>query len=253
MALRQLGAVRAEDHRHVRIGRKLRAEGRQHVHLPRRVVQVVVAADHVRHAHVHVVDHDAEVVGRRAVAARDHQVVEFLVAEHHPAMHQVLDHDLAVERVLEADDRVDARPRVGAVAPAPVVARLLLARHLLRAQLVELFLGAVAAVRLALRQQLPDHLAISREALRLVVRALVRREAQPLHALEDHPHRLLGRALAVGVLDPQDEAPAVAPRMQPAEQRRAHAADMEHPGRARGETGDDRHGDPSGSIEGRES
>ena len=44
--------------------------------LARGVVQVVVAADHVGDAHVVVVDHHGEVVGRRAVGAQQDQVVE---------------------------------------------------------------------------------------------------------------------------------------------------------------------------------
>ena len=41
------------------------------------VVQVVVAADHVRDAHVVIVDDDREIVGRRAVGAQQDQIVEF--------------------------------------------------------------------------------------------------------------------------------------------------------------------------------
>ena len=51
------------------------------VDLARRVVDVVVAADHVRDAHVEVVDHHAEVVGRHAVGAQDHEVVELAVRD----------------------------------------------------------------------------------------------------------------------------------------------------------------------------
>ena len=242
VALGELGAVRPEDHRHMRVDRDLRAERGEHVHLSRRVVEMIVAADDMRDAHVGVVHHHAEVVGRRTVAARDHEVVELAVAEHHAPVHEVLHHHLALERVAEADHRIDAGPRVGAVAPAAVVARLLLARHLLGAQLLELFLGAVAAVSLALGEPLRDHFLVAWEARRLEIRALVVREAEPLHALEDHPHRLVRRALTVGVLDAQDELAAVPAGVQPGKEGRADAADVQHAGRARGETGDDAHG-----------
>ena len=56
--------------------RQRRAERAEDVDLPRRVVDVVVAADDVRDAHVEVVDDDAEVVGRHAVGAQDHEIVE---------------------------------------------------------------------------------------------------------------------------------------------------------------------------------
>ena len=62
-----------------------------------------------------------------------------------------------------------------------------------------------------------NDLAIAVETLRLEVRALVGIEAEPRHAVEDHTHRLFRGALAVGVLDAQDELAARAARVQPAE------------------------------------
>jgi hypothetical protein len=51
---------RAEDHRQVAEVRQRRAERAVDVDLPRRVVDVVVAAQHVRDAHVDVVDDHAK-------------------------------------------------------------------------------------------------------------------------------------------------------------------------------------------------
>ena len=42
---------------------------------------MIVAADDVRDPHVEVVDDDAEVVGRRAVGTRDHEIVELGVGD----------------------------------------------------------------------------------------------------------------------------------------------------------------------------
>ena len=92
------------------------------------------------------------------------------------------------------------------------------------------------------RQPLLDHLAVTRIALGLVERPLVRVQAEPVHAVQDHLHGFGRRTLAVGVLDAQDEYAAVAARVQPAEQRRAHAADVQQAGRARGESGAYGHG-----------
>ena len=72
------------------------------VDLPRRVVDVVVAADHVRDVHVEVVDHHAEVVGRHAVGAQQHEVVELGVGKRDRPLHQVVPADLAFLRGLEA-------------------------------------------------------------------------------------------------------------------------------------------------------
>ena len=209
---------------------------------------MIVAADHVRDAHVLVVDDHAEVVGGRAVRARDDEIVELGVLERHGAVHQVFDHDGAVQRILEAHDRLHAGTRLGAIAAKAGIARLFLARGLLRAHVVQLLLRAVAVIGSAGGEHLRDHFAIAIEALGLVVRALVRVEPQPLHAFEDHAHGLVGGALAVRVFDAQDEFAAVAARLQPAEKRRAHAADVQQAGGAWSEAGYYRHRGADGSI-----
>ena len=89
----------------MRVHRRGGAECLEHVHLPRGVVEVIIATDDVRDAHVEVIDHHAEVVGRRAVGARDDEVIELGVLERDRSVHQVLDHDRAVQRILEAHDR----------------------------------------------------------------------------------------------------------------------------------------------------
>ena len=62
--------------------------------------EMVVAADDVGDAHVVVVDHDGQHVGRRAVRAQQHEVVEILVLPDHAALDRVLDHRLALRRRL---------------------------------------------------------------------------------------------------------------------------------------------------------
>jgi hypothetical protein len=77
--------------------------------------------------------------------------------------------------------------------------------------------------------------------LALVKGPLVVIEAEPLHAVENRRQRLGRRALAVRVLDAQYERAAVPARVEPAEERRAHAADVQHAGRARREAGSNGH------------
>jgi hypothetical protein len=79
VTLAELLAVGPEDHRQVREARHGGAERMVDVDLARRVVDVVVAADHVGDAHVDVVDDDREVVRRVAIGADLHEVVELLV------------------------------------------------------------------------------------------------------------------------------------------------------------------------------
>ena len=64
-------------------------------------------------------------------------------------------------------------------------------------------------------------------------------EPKPAQAVEDRLHRLRRRAFAVGVLDAQQELAADVLGVEPVEQRRARAADVQEAGRGGGETGDD--------------
>ena len=105
VALGELVAVGPEDHRHVAVLGQFGAERAQDVDLARRVVHVVVAADHVADLHVPVVDDDAEVVGRRAVGARDDQVVEFVVADRDRALDHVVPGHVAIDRIAKAHHR----------------------------------------------------------------------------------------------------------------------------------------------------
>src|SRR3546814_5125392 len=61
--------------------------------------------------HVVVVDHHRQHVGRGAVGAQQHHVVELVVAHGDRALNQVLDGRLAVLRHPEAHDRIDAGGR----------------------------------------------------------------------------------------------------------------------------------------------
>ena len=164
------------------------------------------------------------------------------VLERDVAVDHVLDDHDALDGIPEAHDRIDARARLGAMPARAVVARILLGGELLVAHLLQLFLGAVAAIRVACLQELREHFAVPVHAPRLVERALVVAQPQPLHAVQDHLRRFVGGALAVGVLDAQDELAAMTARIQPGEQRRAHAADVQQTGRTRRKAGTDGHG-----------
>jgi hypothetical protein len=104
VALAELGAVRAVDQRDMGVGRlgpAHRADDRQ---LAEGVVEMVVAADDVGDAHVVIVDHHRQHVGRRAVGAEQDEIVELGVLDGDPALDLVVDRRLALARRLEADD-----------------------------------------------------------------------------------------------------------------------------------------------------
>ena len=202
---------------------------------------MVVAANDMGDAHVVIVDDDGEHVGRIAVGAQQHEIVEILVGEGDAALHLVVDDGLAVLARAQADRRRHARRRLGgvAVAPAAVVARRQAGEPLLLAHFGKFFRRAIAAIGVAGLQQLHRGFAVARDAGELVDDLAVPIEFEPAQAVEDRLDRLRRRALAVGVLDAQQELAADVLGVEPVEQRRARPADMQEAGGRGRETGDD--------------
>src|SRR5262249_46527135 len=116
----------------------------------------------------------------------------------------------------------------------PVVLGRLAPLELRLASGLELLGTAETAIGLSLRQEAIRACRVAREALALEVgpvgaadvRPLVPVEADPSEPLEDRLDRLGRRALAMGVLDPKDEGPAVVAGEEVVEERRARAADV---------------------------
>ena len=131
------------------------------------------------------------------VGAQDHEALDVLVVELDRAVHAVGERGLS-RRHLEAD----------------------------RAAVFE---------GLSARQQLARGGAVAIEPLRLEVRrmraadfgALIPVDAEPAQAVENAGDHLGLRALDVGVFDAKDEGAAVTAGVEPVEQRRAGAADVE--------------------------
>ena len=111
VALAELGAVGPVDQRHVGVGRLGPAHRLDDRQLAEGVVEMVVAADDVGDAHVVIVDHDCEHIGRRAVRAQQDEVVELGVLHGHAALDLVVDDRLALAWRLEADDQRRLRLR----------------------------------------------------------------------------------------------------------------------------------------------
>jgi hypothetical protein len=242
--LRQLGPVGPVDQRNVGEHRRLPAAGLVEHRLPEGVGQVVVAADDVGDAHVVIVDHHRQHVGWGTVGAEQDEIVELLVGDGHLALDGVVDGH-AARRLgrLDADHRLHAGRGLGrvAIAPAAVVAHRPALRLGAGAHLLQLLGGAVAAVRLAGGQQLARHLGVTVDSLRLEHRIAVPVEPEPAQAVDDGVNGGLGGPCAVGVLDAQQEPPAVMAGEQPVEIGGARAANVQEAGRRRRKTGDDGH------------
>ncbi len=220
-----------------------------------RVRDVIVAADHVGDAHVHVVGHHAQVIGGLAVRAEQHEVFELRGVEADLAVHGVGERDGALVGHAEAD---------GAWRAGRFTASYLFGRQLERgvragvgrrlaafggvAQRARLLGRAVVEVGVAAAHELLGNLAVTVVPLRLEVRSVgpahirpfVPGQPEPAEPVEDARHHLVRGALGVGVLDPQDERAAMPTREQPIEQRGTRAAHVQVAGGGWGET--DTHG-----------
>ena len=96
------------------------------------------------------------------------------------------------------------------------------------------------AIGQALLEDRLGRLPMQRQALGLAV-LFVPAEIQPAQPFEDGIERGFGVALDVGVVDAQDHGAAVAAGVQPVEDERARAADVEK-ARGRGRKADSKHG-----------
>ena len=226
------------DQRQVRPDRDLPAERLVDQGLAGGVVEMIVAANHVGHAHVVVIDHHGQVIGRRTVGAQQDQVVQILVLEPDVPLHLVGHHRVAGLRTLQAHDKGAVRGVVGGdVAPGRTDHPALGPRRL--ALGVQLLRRHVVAIGFAAGQELVHGGAMQVGPGGLEHRRLVGLKAQPLQALEDDAHGGLGGALAIGVLDAQKELSAGASGVKPVEKRRAGRANMHRASGRGGDPGDD--------------
>src|ERR1019366_5943425 len=94
--------------------------------------------------------------------------------------------------------------------------------------------GREVAVRQSLVEDRLRRFPMHRQALGLAI-LLVPSEIQPAQTIEDGIERSLRIALDVGIVDAQDHRAAVMARVEPVEDERARAADMEKAGGRRRE------------------
>src|SRR5919112_218360 len=162
------------------------------------------APDHVRDPHLQIVDDDGEVVRRGAVGLPDHEVL------HAPERH------LPPQLI----DEATATPGRAEVEPSPP-------------RLIRALVGEIGI------QQTRGGSLVEFPTLALAVRALVEREPEPGEVFELRPLELGSAPLPVGVLDTEDQIPAVMSGEEIIEERGARTAEVEEPRRARGEANPD--------------
>ena len=98
--------------------------------------------------------------------------------------------------------------------------------------------GAETGIDETLRLEQFERFRVTRSALRLNDRLVVRRQAEPGQVLENAADKLRAAAAGVEILDPQQEFPAARPRLAMAQRRRKGMAQMQPSRRRGGETCD---------------
>src|SRR6516164_9063707 len=196
------------------------------------VREMIVPPDHMRYAHVMIIDDHGEHVGRCAVGAQKHEIIKVLVLPNDASLHLILNHGLARQGGFEPDHRGNAGRCLGwaAITPAAVIelCPALPARRL--SHLRELFGRGVAAVSAAAREELLCDFTMTARARELVNRIAVPMETQPGQPVEDGIDGRLGRTLAVSILDTQKHFAAPPARIEPIEKCGASSADMKKTG-----------------------
>ena len=162
--------------------------------LTKRVVEVVVTADHVRDAHVMIVDHHREHICRRSIGAQDHEIIEFGVLHGDATLDAVIDHRLAVTRSLDPHDERGLGRSIdsGAVAPFAGDAERA-ALGLGEGAPLGQFLGRQkAAIGMACFEQLRRDLGMAVAAGELHDRRFVAFQPKPSEAIENRGDRRFG-------------------------------------------------------------
>ena len=206
---------------------------------------MILAAHDVGHAHGDVVDHARQHVEPAAVGAADDRIAERRRIEPLGSADQIVPRD---RRVVEAEApvRPDAAGldrgtrRVAELQRGAIVDRRQPAPEQHLTLEIELLRGLIGGIDAPRRAQFGKALLVQCAALGLAHLA-VGGEAEPDEIVADRLREGLGRALGIGIVEAQQETPALFARIQPVVERGADVADMQPPGRRRREAGDDGH------------
>jgi hypothetical protein len=184
---------------------------------------MVRSTNHMGYARIEVINHNRQVIDRRAVGTRHDQVV----------------HQAVLEGALAADDIAHhGGPLVGHPEPHGALALVLTAEPAVAVLGLpggHLLGPGGRAVGVPLGQQALDRLGVPVLLPGLEHGVAVVVELEPVQGLEDPLDVLRRRAPAVGVLDAQQELAAPSPREQPVVECGPRAADVEGARRRRSE------------------
>ena len=251
--LRLRRSARIQQERQVAVARRFEAECAKQEQLPWRIAQVIVAAQHLCHAHQGVVDRVAEEEHRAAVGTAHDKIAERGGLDRLRSAHEIVEADRTRPGNREpqrgAPAGGGARCARGCIEPA---AGAWIARRLTRGELrpardFELDWRAIAGIGVSLPLELVEEPGVKGTTFRLAVGSpavvsvgtRVPVDAEPFKIRKLGRDEIIAAALPVRVLDAKDEAPAAAARQQETEERRPRIARMQGARGARRESSDD--------------
>ena len=146
--------------------------------LPGCVGNVVVAPDHMGDVHGDVVDNHGKIVSGDAVAAFEHEVVQFGVVEDDRPLDEIIEHGGSQLRTTETDDAVWSGPQAS-ISAAPVIFGFAAGGESRLAALFQVLGCALTIVGMPCCQQLLQILTVDLQTLGLKIGSLVPGELQP--------------------------------------------------------------------------
>ena len=117
MPFRQLGTVNPMYQRNMRKNRHIPSHALIDHILPKRIVQMVVPADHMRNPHIMIVNHHSQHIGRGAISSQYHHIVEHIILYRHRALNRIFDSCRAVIGHFHTHDIGGVRWYIRAVTP----------------------------------------------------------------------------------------------------------------------------------------
>ena len=178
MTLAHLGVILAQNQGNMTEYRFFKAQSIVYQALARSVGQMLLSADYMGNMHQSIVNYNCIVVGRNTIGFYDYKIADVIGIKNNVATNQVTNQNLLVSRHTEANSRLAAFGLIlSNLLRSQVAAFAHIARHLALFNqgltlLLQLLVGAVAVVSLALSQQLVSIFFVDVKTFHLVVGAI---------------------------------------------------------------------------------
>ena len=119
-------------------------QSQQHINLTRRIIHMVITANHLRNAHVAIIHHHTKVISGRAVCTGNNQIIQLAIGNFNATFNQVIPSHHPFFWVFKADNGFNPNRNCWQCftclwAPFTIVARFFFIGHLLLTQGLKFF------------------------------------------------------------------------------------------------------------------